>query len=59
LLQLAIGTFGDTHDVGNASMKQLAERLLEALFKKHPKREWAIRVMGDNENIVVVRYADV
>ena len=49
---------GDTHDVGNASMEQLAERLLEALIQKYPKREWEIRVMEDNENGAVVKYSD-
>ena len=50
---------GDTHDVGNASMEQLAERLLEALIKKYPKREWEIRVLEDNENGAIVRYSDI
>ncbi|MBL4829428.1 MAG: hypothetical protein JKY55_06035 [Aliivibrio sp.] len=49
---------GDTHDVGNASMEQLAERLLEALLQKYPKREWEIRVMEDNENGAIIRYAE-
>lgn len=50
---------GDTHDVGNASMEHLAERLLEALILKYPKREWEIRVMEDDENGAIVRYSDV
>ena len=50
---------GDTHDVGNASMEQLGERLLTALIQKYPKREWEIRVMEDNENGAIVNYSDV
>ena len=50
---------GDTHDVGTASMEQLAERLLEALLPKYPNREWEIRVMEDNENGAIVKYSDV
>jgi hypothetical protein len=49
---------GDTHDVGTASMEQLAERLLERLVEKHPNRQWEIRVMEDNENGAIVRYED-
>ena len=49
---------GDTHDVGTANMEQLAEKLLEALIQKYPKREWEIRVMEDNENGAIVRYSD-
>ena len=49
---------GDTHDVGNASMEQLGERLLEALIHKYHKRKWEIRVMEDNENGAIVRYSD-
>ncbi|MEP1208163.1 MAG: hypothetical protein ABJM29_00375 [Rhizobiaceae bacterium] len=49
---------GDTHEVGNSSMEQLGERLLEALIPKYPNRRWEIRVMEDNENGAVVRYLD-
>lgn len=49
---------GDTHNVGSASMEQLAERLLEALIERHPNRDWEVRVLEDDENGVVVRYED-
>ena len=59
LKRLCQGVFpGDTHDVGTASMEQLAERLLEALIPKYPKRDWEIRVMEDNENGAIVSYSD-
>lgn len=49
---------GDTHNVGSSSMEQLAEKLLGELITHHPKRNWEIRVMEDNENGAVVRYDD-
>ena len=49
---------GDTHNVGTASMEQLAERLLEALIEQYPSRQWEVRVMEDNENGAIVRYND-
>lgn len=49
---------GDTHNVGSASMEQLAERLLEALIERHPNRDWEVRVLEDDENGAVVRYED-
>lgn len=49
---------GDTHNVGTLSMEQLAEKLLSELTKRHPNREWEVRVLEVNENGAVVHYED-
>ena len=49
---------GDTHHVGNTSLEQIGENLLQVLTKEYPRRTWEIRILEDAENGAVIQYAD-
>lgn len=49
---------GDTHQVGDASLEAIAERMLSQLVAEYPNRNWELRVLEDAENGAVIQYAD-